>query len=118
MLFGRSQYNKLSRFVEEISRENADFGITYKEKMEQNRELYKKAAESNMQKRITRVPPAPMKKPDSVEIAPGDCVSHPVFGNGEVLSVTKMGADSLYEIVFDKVGTKKLMGSYVKLKKI
>lgn len=118
MLFGRSQYNKLSRFVEEISRENADFGITYKEKMEQNRELYKKAAESNMQKRITRVPPAPMKKPDSVEIATGDCVSHPVFGNGEVLSVTKMGADSLYEIVFDKVGTKKLMGSYVKLKKI
>jgi hypothetical protein len=29
-----------------------------------------------------------------------------------------MGADILYEVMFDKVGTKKLMGSYAKLKKL
>ena len=45
-------------------------------------------------------------------------VLHPVFGEGEVLSVKQMGADKLYEVIFDRVGTKKLMGSYAKLRKI
>jgi DNA helicase-2/ATP-dependent DNA helicase PcrA len=40
------------------------------------------------------------------------------FGEGEILSVRPMGADVLYEVVFDRVGTKKLMGSYARLKKI
>ena len=48
----------------------------------------------------------------------GDCVNHPVFGNGVVMNVTKMGADILYEIAFDTVGTKKMMGSYAKIKKV
>ena len=49
--------------------------------------------------------------------AAGDRVSHAVFGTGEVLSVRPMGTDILYEVVFEKVGTKKLMGTYAKLKK-
>ena len=48
----------------------------------------------------------------------GDRVRHMTFGDGEVLSVKPMGADTLYEIVFDRVGTKKLMATYAKLKRI
>ena len=48
----------------------------------------------------------------------GDRVSHITFGQGEILSAKPMGADVLYEVVFDKVGTKKLMGTFAKLKKI
>ena len=118
MLFGRSQYNKPSRFVGEISKENADFGLTYKEKMEQNREAQRKAVES-ARKPYSKIPPAPMKKPtQKQEINVGDIVEHVMFGKGDVMSVTKMGADVLYEIAFETVGTKKLMGSYVKLKKL
>ena len=40
------------------------------------------------------------------------------FGRGEILSVRPMGADTLYEVAFDKVGTKKLMATYARLKKI
>ena len=47
----------------------------------------------------------------------GDRVVHPTFGRGEVLSVRKMGADTLYEIMFDSVGTKKLMATYAKLRR-
>ena len=36
---------------------------------------------------------------------------------GTVLSVRSMGGDVLYEIEFDKVGTKKLMASFARLKK-
>jgi len=50
--------------------------------------------------------------------APGDRVKHLNFGEGEILSVKSMGADTLYEIMFDTVGTKKLMATYAKLKKI
>ena len=49
---------------------------------------------------------------------PGDRVSHMTFGVGEILSVKQMGTDTLYEIVFEKVGTKKLMATYARLKKV
>ena len=47
----------------------------------------------------------------------GDRVCHAVFGGGEILSVRPMGKDILYEVAFDKVGTKKMMATYAKLKR-
>ncbi len=52
------------------------------------------------------------------QLAPGDRVSHATFGEGEILSIKPMGADKLIEVMFDTVGTKKLMGTYAKLKKL
>ena len=49
--------------------------------------------------------------------AAGDRVKHAVFGAGEILSVRPMGSDILYEVIFDKVGVKKMMATYAKLKK-
>ncbi len=49
---------------------------------------------------------------------PGDRVKHMTFGEGEILSARHMGADILYEVMFDKVGTKKLMATYAKLQKL
>ena len=51
-------------------------------------------------------------------LSPGDRVSHVTFGEGEILSAKPMGNDVLFEVVFDKAGTKKLMGTYAKLKKL
>ncbi|MBQ5335482.1 MAG: UvrD-helicase domain-containing protein [Oscillospiraceae bacterium] len=48
----------------------------------------------------------------------GDRVRHGSFGEGTVLSVTPMGGDCLLEIVFDKVGTKKIMANYARLRKL
>jgi DNA helicase-2/ATP-dependent DNA helicase PcrA len=50
--------------------------------------------------------------------AAGDRVKHATFGEGTILSVQKIAADMLYEIAFDRVGTKKLMHTYAKLQKI
>ena len=47
----------------------------------------------------------------------GDRVRHMTFGDGEILSVKPMGKDKLIEVMFDTVGTKKLMATYAKLKK-
>ena len=51
-------------------------------------------------------------------LSAGDRVLHPTFGEGDILSAKPMGADVLYEVAFDRVGTKKLMGTYAKLKKL
>ena len=49
----------------------------------------------------------------------GDGVRHHVtFGIGRVLTVRPMGGDTLYEIAFESVGTKKLMATFAKLKKV
>ncbi len=47
-----------------------------------------------------------------------DRVKHLKFGEGSILSVTPVGADTIYEIMFDDAGIKKLMATYAKLKKI
>jgi DNA helicase-2/ATP-dependent DNA helicase PcrA len=72
-----------------------------------------------MGERITVGKPLFEKKAQGpgAQFAAGDRVKHLTFGTGEIISVKPMGADILYEIVFDKVGTKKLMATYAKLKK-
>ncbi|MBR6501828.1 MAG: UvrD-helicase domain-containing protein [Clostridia bacterium] len=48
----------------------------------------------------------------------GQRVEHGTFGKGLIVSVSPMGNDTLLEIAFDTVGTKKLMAAYAKLKKM
>lgn len=73
--------------------------------------------------RSTPKSPSVTAKPASKRSAPaesfdkGDRVRHTNFGAGTVLSVKQMGGDVLYEVEFDKVGTKKLMASFARLKK-
>ena len=48
----------------------------------------------------------------------GDTVSHKTFGQGMILSATPMANDTLLEIAFEKVGTKKLMANFARLEKL
>jgi DNA helicase-2/ATP-dependent DNA helicase PcrA len=48
---------------------------------------------------------------------PGEMVIHPKFGAGMVLQAVPMGNDSMLEIAFEEVGTKKLMAAYARLRK-
>ena len=62
---------------------------------------------------------APRKPAAPAEILPaGARVRHATFGEGVILSAKAMGADTLYEIMFDNAGTKKLMASYARLTKL
>jgi len=139
LLFGRTCYNPVSRFVSEIPQR-----LLKKEKQASSgyggsmsygaRGSYgawgsvygsRGAAAPTERKRTyyseqTPEAPAPVKKqsrPVSERFNPGDRVKHATFGTGEVISVKPMGTDTLYEIIFDRVGTKKLMATYAKLKK-
>lgn len=51
----------------------------------------------------------------TVNYVVGQQVSHKTFGKGMVLNVIPMGADTMLEIAFQDVGTKKIMANYAKL---
>ena len=48
----------------------------------------------------------------------GERIKHKTFGEGMITSVIPMGNDSMLEIAFDSVGTKKVMANFAKLEKI
>ena len=48
---------------------------------------------------------------NSLDLRPGDMVTHKAYGRGMVISVLKMGNDALWEVAFDEKGTKMLMAN-------
>ena len=129
MMYGRTMVNPLSRFVGEIPAEliveDAPYTPTYDRKPKtyfHADDTYSfggssfggapKSDTSPFMSTSQRIAP---KTPMLCE---GDRVSHMTFGEGEILSVRPMGSDVLYEVTFDRVGTKKLMGNYARLKKL
>ena len=120
MLFGSTSRNKPSRFALEIP----DNLI---EKTENKRVFQKNFNEIKLnQKFPIKSLSASAKAFNHIEkqqhssnsFLVGDVVVHKVFGSGTVLSAKPMGNDTLLEINFDKVGSKKLMANYAKLQKI
>ena len=133
--YGQTVANPLSRFVGEIPEELIDKEDLTLEAMSisagagtqpaQNHGTYERPRRQRAPvhtDRITIGQPAPATTAAAREnlntLAPGDRVSHASFGEGEILSIKPMGADKLIEVMFDSVGTKKLMGTYAKLKKL
>lgn len=58
------------------------------------------------------------KSDKNIKYSVGETVRHNTFGEGVILSVIDMGNDSLLEIAFDRVGTKKIMANYARLEKL
>jgi DNA helicase-2/ATP-dependent DNA helicase PcrA len=137
LLYGSTTYNPISRFVGEIPDElmlkHQNPSYASHQSMSGGHSTWGGAAATR-----TRVPQQPANLKNDITVGKslfgggaqtqnraaanalsvGDRVSHPVFGQGTVLSTRQMAADTLIEVAFDTVGTKKLMATYAKLKKI
>ena len=119
MVFGSTNRNRVSRFAEEIPKENLE---TADDTIKNFRPF------GSMQRRVPGPAPAytpsvagssrPKAAPSGVSFKVGDRVRHKVFGEGTVLSITPMGNDNLVETAFDRVGTKKIMANFAKLQKV
>lgn len=117
MLFGTTNYNKPSRFVGELPSEYV------------NEEIERTAIDSTP--RTERKSPdiqggfgkgiGAVKAPTGGSgkvFAVGDRVIHNIFGEGTVLKATRMSNDTLLEIAFEKVGTKKIMANFANIRKL
>ena len=120
MIRGETQYNKVSRFVREIPRELVDMGRPIPEKKapeinlgssyEQMRQAFR--AKAFEPKQFT------VKKADGLDYGVGDTVKHVKFGIGTVKDITEGGRDYEVTVDFDRVGVKKMVASFAKLKKV
>lgn len=118
MINGRSSANSLSRFAGEIPEALVEKEDSVGETVGVFRTRPPKVKPVNRFLEETAKPtPAMTKKPAApvARFEVGDAVRHVSFGVGTILSVRSMGADVLYEIAFESVGTKKLMATYAKL---
>lgn len=127
MLNGSTQYNPPSRFVDEIPSDLCEvFDATTSRlsyKFSDSGSLLYSSGRRTQNSYQTQRKPFPAKKQEKPGVrfiesfSEGERVRHSTFGAGVVVSVKKMGGDTLYEINFDKVGVKKLMATYARLTK-
>ncbi len=144
MTYGKTEFNRRSRFIDEIDDSFCEYEDAYFTRMDAsqrefmnaysgyggftsqkpvNREyIFSQDAPWNRMKKERDMTTAMPKKTQKViaeadTFSVGDSVSHHIFGDGFVLSVKPMSNDVMYEIAFDKVGTKKIMGNYAKMSK-
>ena len=137
MMYGKTTYNQLSRFIKEELPKNLTFEDSPKPKVRQSYgyESYQAGSfghqtgrreESGYLREFNRpldLAPKKREKPGAAEygvskFSPGTRVRHDMFGDGEILSSRDMGGDVLYEVKFDNGQTKKLMATFAKLKQI
>lgn len=122
MLYKDISRYQLSRFVNEIPEEYKDADEQSSSSSAPKRYVFESKSNAQANKSIKSFENSTKKAPESksafVTLSMGDIVSSPSFGKGQILSVTSMGRDVLYEIMFDNAGTKKLMATYAKLTKI
>lgn len=126
MLNGKTNSNELSRFAEEIPTElcDRDDDISGDSEFRQMRQKLIKQKPINYFVNETAKPSSSVysgrsqqtEKPEEFKV--GDTVRHMTFGVGVIMSSKSMGGDTMYEIAFESVGTKKLMATYAKLKKV
>lgn len=117
MLFGRTSRNMPSRFLKEIPEELLEVidetvkAYGYSPRPEKAKPVYKPEIEGTVG--VSRAVEEAV-----VNFTVGDTVMHKIFGNGKVKAMTKMSNDTLVEVLFDKVGTKKIMANFAHLQKM
>lgn len=122
MLFGQTQHNVTSRFMKEIGSElveKHDNAAAMKQQLEENDKTVTEVHSATLQQQLARnKKTSGSASKEAVTYTAGEKVSHSIFGEGVIVSVKPMANDSMLEIAFDKVGTKKIMANYAKLKKL
>lgn len=119
MLFGMTMRNPPSQFLEEIDKSLLEEKTSQRQS---KRGIPAGNAESVQSISLLQQQMAASKKrvyqAQPKEFHVGERVRHAVFGDGTVLSITKMANDAMLEVGFDQVGTKRLMASHPKIKKL
>ena len=113
MLYGTVRPAMPSRFLEEIPKELVEIASKPMPTPKMMQDLKPKKISHIINDAVTVIPP---KKSDMVQHEVGQKVQHKIFGEGVIISVVQMSSDSLIEVKFAKVGSKKLMSNFAKLK--
>ena len=119
MLRGQTQYNRRSRFIDEIPGQYLDTEQRVSEqRVVKNTERpakYQYGAKAGKPYNLSDFKVKPIGE---LDYQVGDRVKHIKFGVGTVQEITKGGRDFEVAVEFDRVGRKKMFASFAKLKKV
>ncbi len=125
MVFGQTKRPQPSRFIEEMDKDVCEFidkrpKRNFVEPMSRSTIASHKPYNRNvfMQDSAFASKKTQTIKANAKVFSAGDKVKHQVFGNGIVVKVTPIANDSMLEIMFDSVGTKKVMANFAPVTKI
>jgi len=120
MLYGQTMRNKLSTFIREIPEELIVMkgGRPVSENAAAASTWTKPQKPDYLAKEAAKKPVIPQAIASGEVFAEGDRVRHNVFGEGTVTKAVLMGNDTMLYINFDKVGEKRLMANYARIKKV
>ncbi len=121
MLFGQTQRNVTSRFMREIDPsliEKHDPAAAMRKQLGESDKTLTEVHSTSLQQQLARNKSRSVGAKTSETYTAGERVLHNIFGEGTIVSVKPMANDSMLEIAFEKVGTKKIMANYAKLKKL
>ena len=126
MIFGMTNRNRVSRFVEEIPETLVEHTRSHDYSARPvsmpsfgGAKPFGEAPKTKSVAEAGGFTPKPRVKPAPAgTYRVGDTVLHKAFGTGLIVSATPMANDTLLEVAFDKVGTKKLFANFARLTKV
>ncbi len=116
LLYGQTMHNRLSRFINEIPKEYFEYVDKVKRTSLGGNSCVVTAKPNYLRDHAVKT--QPVKPVASETFTAGDRISHNKFGEGTVISASALGNDTLLEISFDNVGTKRLMANFAKIVKL
>ena len=117
MLRGQTQYNRRSRFIDEIPGQYLDTEQRVSEqRVVKNTERPAKYQYGAKAGKPYNLSDFKVKPVGELDYQVGDRVKHIKFGVGTVQEITKGGRDFEVAVEFDRVGRKKMFASFAKLK--
>ena len=115
MIYGNTQYNRESQFIKELPAENIDKQVP---KID-TKPMGRPSDNISLGRQMAMYNSAKAKSSEPAETySVGERVMHKKFGEGTIVGVTPMAGDTMLEIAFEKVGTKKIFANFAKPKKI
>ena len=119
MLRGQTQYNRRSRFIDEIPGQYLDTEQRVSDqRVVKNTERPAKYQYGAKAGKPYNLSDFKVKPVGELDYQVGDRVKHIKFGVGTVQEITKGGRDFEVAVEFDRVGRKKMFASFAKLKKV
>ena len=118
MMFGMTSRNMPSRFAKEIPEELCEIkGILQKKAPTPVTSSFSSAKPrtSSFTSSFTSSATKTTSQASGTTYTVGQQVTHKTFGKGTIISVTPVAGDSMLEIAFENVGTKKIMANFAKL---
>lgn len=116
---GQTQYNRISRFIDEIPKEymdkKQDAHLKPEKREEPTSQRFKYGTRANKPYHLDDYKVKPIK---TLDYSTGDRVKHIKFGEGTVVEIVHGGKDFEVTVEFDRVGRKKMFASFAKLKKV